>query len=95
MGLNRPHGLGNPGSDYRGLPSHLNYSLPQPPLTLVPQFLEDKLKKEYPGNDAAVYGTLNNIGAMHGNKITPKGREMERKHEAKMSGQGRYRKGRL
>lgn len=47
----------------------------------MPQFLEEKLKKEYPGNSHAVYGTLNAIGAMHGNKITEKGREMERKHE--------------
>jgi hypothetical protein len=46
----------------------------------LPKFLEDKLKREYPGNDRAVYGTLNAIGAMHGNKITPKGRAMEKKH---------------
>jgi len=47
----------------------------------MPKFLEDKLKKEYPGNDKAVYGTMNKIGAMRGNKITAKGREMEKKHE--------------
>jgi hypothetical protein len=51
----------------------------------MPSFLEAKLKREYPGNPSAVYGTLNNIGAMHGNKITPKGRAMERKHERKMN----------
>ncbi len=50
----------------------------------MPNFLESKLKQEYPGNDNAVYGTMNKIGAMHGNKITPKGRDMERKHAAKI-----------
>jgi hypothetical protein len=35
-----------------------------------------------PGNPRAVWGTLNSIGAMHGNKETPKGRAMERKHVA-------------
>jgi hypothetical protein len=30
--------------------------------------------------DRYVYGTMNSIGAMHGNKITAKGRAMERKH---------------
>jgi hypothetical protein len=46
----------------------------------MPAFLEDKLKKEYPNNPHAVYGTLNAIGVMRGNKITAKGRAMERKH---------------
>lgn len=46
----------------------------------MPKFLEDKLKKEYPGNPGAVYGTMNKIGAMHGNKETAKGRAMEAKH---------------
>lgn len=50
----------------------------------MPDFLEKKLKKQYPGNDSAVYGTMNKIGAMHGNKITPKGREMEAKHFSDM-----------
>lgn len=35
--------------------------------------VEDKLKKEYGDNDKAVYGTLNKIGLMHGNKPTKKG----------------------
>ena len=48
----------------------------------MPDFLEKKLKQEYGDNPSAIYGTMNAIGAMHGNKITPKGREMERKHEA-------------
>jgi len=50
----------------------------------MPKFLEAKLKKEYPNNPSAVYGTMNKLGAMHGNKETAKGREMERKHNAKM-----------
>lgn len=48
----------------------------------MPLFLERKLKKEYPNNPHAVYGTLNEIGAMHGNKETKKGKRMERKHSA-------------
>ena len=35
--------------------------------------VEGKLKREYPGNPHAVYGTLNKIGLMHGNKATAKG----------------------
>ena len=50
----------------------------------MPKFLEDKLKKEYPNNPHAVFGTMNAIGAMHGSKITAKGMAMERKHNAKM-----------
>jgi len=46
----------------------------------MPKFLEDKLKKEYPGNPGAVYGTMNKLGAMKGNKETAKGRAMEKKH---------------
>lgn len=52
----------------------------------MPKFLEQKLQAEYPGNPRAVYGTLNNMGAMHGNKETPKGRAMEAKHAAKVAG---------
>ncbi len=46
----------------------------------MPKFLEDKLKAEYPHNPRAVYGTLNSLGAMHGNKETAKGRAMDAKH---------------
>lgn len=46
----------------------------------MPEFLERKLKKEYPHNPSAVYGTMNKIGAMKGNKETKKGEKMERKH---------------
>lgn len=48
----------------------------------MPKFLEDKLKKEYGDNPHAIYGTLNKIGAMKGNKETKKGREMSAKHKA-------------
>ena len=48
----------------------------------MPQFLEDKLKPEYGNNPRAIYGTMNAIGAMHGNKETPKGKAMEQKHFA-------------
>jgi hypothetical protein len=47
----------------------------------MPKFLEEKLRKEYGNNPHAIYGTMNKIGAMKGNKETAKGREMERKHE--------------
>lgn len=50
----------------------------------MPKFLEDKLRAEYGNNPHAIYGTMNKIGAMRGNKETAKGREMERKHEEKM-----------
>lgn len=47
----------------------------------MPKFLEQKLKKEYPNNPGAVYGTMNKIGAMKGSKETAKGKAMEKKHE--------------
>lgn len=47
----------------------------------MPKFLEEKLKKEYGDNDHAIYGTMNKIGAMKGNKETAKGRAMEKKHK--------------
>lgn len=46
----------------------------------MPAFLEKKLKKEYGNNKHAIYGTLNKIGVMHGNKETAKGKAMEKKH---------------
>ena len=36
--------------------------------------VEGKLKKEYGGNKGAIYGTLNKVGLMRGNKATAKGR---------------------
>jgi len=57
----------------------------------MPQFLENALrhaasKKGLAGKDADsyVYGAMNNMGAMHGNKETAKGAEMEEKHTAAM-----------
>lgn len=54
----------------------------------MPKFLEQKLeqeasKKGFTGRraDRYVYGAMNNMGAMHGNKETAKGAAMERKHE--------------
>lgn len=49
----------------------------------MPKFLEAELKKEYPDNPKAVFGTMNAIGAMNGNKETAKGAAMEARHEAK------------
>lgn len=60
----------------------------------MPKFLENKLKSEaakkgMTGRKEAqyVYGAMNDMGAMHGNKETPKGAAMERKHDAKMRGE--------
>lgn len=49
----------------------------------MPKILEDKLKKEYPHNDHAVFGTMNKIGAMKGSKETKKGKAMEKALEKK------------
>lgn len=58
----------------------------------MPEFLEKKLRKQYGDNPRAIYGTMNAIGAMHGNKTTPKGKEMERKHKASKKTTGKKRK---
>ena len=50
----------------------------------MPKFLEKELKKEYGNNNHAIYGTMNKIGAMKGNKETKKGERMEEKHETKL-----------
>jgi hypothetical protein len=50
----------------------------------MPKFLEAKLRSEYGNNNRAIYGTLNKIGAMRGNKETAKGKRMELKHLAKL-----------
>lgn len=50
----------------------------------MPKFLENKLKREYPGNPRAVYGTLNNLGYMKGNKETASGAAAQRKHDKKL-----------
>ena len=49
----------------------------------MPDFLERKLRANVPKGvnpDRYVYGAMNNMGAMRGNKITAKGRRMEAKH---------------
>ena len=48
------------------------------------EILEKELKKEYGNNNHAIYGTMNKIGAMRGNKETKKGERMEEKHETKL-----------
>lgn len=48
----------------------------------MPKFLEDKLKREYGAKSAIPYKVMNAMGVMRGNKITQKGINMERKHEA-------------
>ena len=56
----------------------------------MPKFLEDKLKKQYGEDSDVPYKVMNKMGAMHGSKVTEKGKEMERKHEAgKKKGKGR------
>lgn len=64
----------------------------------MPKFLEDKLKKEYGADSDVPYKVMNAIGAMKGNKETPKGAEMEKKHDAKMEANreaARGRKGKM
>lgn len=46
--------------------------------------VENKLKKQYPpgtpNRDAKVFGTLNKVKLMHGNKVTAKGKEKAKKN---------------
>ena len=55
----------------------------------MPKFLEDKLKQEYGQNSKVPFAVMNKIGAMHGNKETALGEEMEAKHD---SGLGKIKK---
>lgn len=55
----------------------------------MPKFLEDRLKSEAAAKgktgreaDRYVFGAMNNMGAMRGNKETAKGRAMDAKHAA-------------
>lgn len=57
----------------------------------MPVFLESTLKQQaakkgFTGKraDRYVYGAMNNMGAMRGNKETAKGKRMQRKHDTKM-----------
>jgi hypothetical protein len=65
----------------------------------VPKFLHDKLAEEAKKNgftgkraDRYVYGSMNNIGAMRGNKETAKGAAMEAKHARDTKASRRYAK---
>lgn len=60
----------------------------------MPKFLERELensaeKKGFTGRqkDRYVYGAMNNMGAMHGNRTTAKGAAMQAKHDAHTKGQ--------
>lgn len=53
----------------------------------MPKFLENKLKAEYGAKSKVPYKVMNAIGAMRGNQETAKGAAMERKHEAKVTGE--------
>jgi hypothetical protein len=62
---------------------------------VMPVFLENALKqaaakKGFKGKRAAryVYGAMNNMGAMRGNRETAKGARMQAKHDKKLSVQG-------
>lgn len=60
----------------------------------MPKFLESKLRSEYGNNKRAVYGTMNAMGAMKGNKETAKGRAMPKKHNLSVAGVlGKMRRG--
>ncbi len=50
----------------------------------MPADLEKLLKSEYPNNPHAVYGTMNKIGVMKGNKETPKAMNKKAKMASKM-----------
>lgn len=50
----------------------------------MPQFLENKLRAEYGNNPRAIYGTMNKLGYMRGNKETTKGRMAQKKHNQKI-----------
>lgn len=54
----------------------------------MPKFLENKLKKEYGAKSSIPYKVMNKIGAMKGNKETPKGKVMAKTHTEKYSGKG-------
>jgi hypothetical protein len=51
----------------------------------MPAFLESKLRSEYGNNPHAIYGTLNKLGALRGNRETAKGRAMQAKHVRDMA----------
>lgn len=48
----------------------------------MPKFLEKKLFAEYGPGSTTPYKVMNSIGAMRGNRETPKGAAMQAKHVA-------------
>lgn len=46
----------------------------------MPKFLESKLKKEYGNKSSVPFKVMNKIGVIQGNKETPKGIAMEKRH---------------
>lgn len=50
----------------------------------MPKFLEQKLKSEYGAKSAVPFKIMNKMGAMKGNKETPKGKQMEKMHKSKV-----------
>jgi hypothetical protein len=50
----------------------------------MPQFLEDKLKRQYGADSAIPYKIMNSRGLMRGNKETPKGAALQAKHDRDM-----------
>ena len=63
---------------------HSHYQFSQHNHKTMPNFLEKKLKSEYPKEPAVPYKIMNSIGAMRGSKDTPKGAAMENKHDTKV-----------
>lgn len=62
------------------------------PAFMEAQLREEARKKGLKGKDADhyVFGAMNNMGAMHGNKVTAKGEQMQAEHERdKAEGQRR------
>lgn len=51
----------------------------------MPEFIERKLKKEYGNDKHAIYGTMNKLGLMQGNRETAKGKRVEAEQEKKLS----------
>jgi hypothetical protein len=51
----------------------------------MPAFLENKLKARYGQNSDIPYKVMNKLGAMKGNKETPKGAAMQAQHNKDMA----------
>ena len=73
-------------------PVNLQGAITQEPGTIIevgedgmPKFLEAKLKKQYGAKSKVPFKIMNKIGAMKGNKETPKGAAMQAKHSMKLS----------